>query len=186
MRLQLLELLANISDRLERFVLTVGRLSGWVVFLLIGVTIFDVITRRFLVLGSTKLQELEWHFHVILFMCCLGSAFLQDSHVRIEIFRTRLSPRTQHWIEFLGSVLLLLPFCALLIYFGTIFAVNSFIDGESSASATGLGYLWLIKLFLPAGFILLALSAITVALRNALRLFRPTGAVEAFDSGDKS
>ncbi|HAT35840.1 MAG TPA: C4-dicarboxylate ABC transporter permease [Rhodospirillaceae bacterium] len=158
-------------ERLEGFVAFAGKLAGWSIFLLIGVTIFDVITRRFLVLGSTKLQELEWHFHVILFACCLGVAVLRDAHVRIEILRPRFTPRTLDWIEFLGSAFLLLPFVGLVIWFGASFTYASFLDGESSASATGLGHRWLIKIFLPFGFALLGLAGISVAAKSALRLF---------------
>jgi TRAP-type mannitol/chloroaromatic compound transport system permease small subunit len=163
----------RIADRLDRWVSRIGLIAGWAVFGLIIVTVFDVVTRRLLVLGSTKLQEAEWHFHVILFACCLGFAVLRDAHVRIEILRHRFSPRARDWVEFLGSLCLMLPFCAIVIYYGTVFTVASFLDGEGSASATGLGHRWLIKLFLPFGFSLLALSGIAVTLRNAARLFVP-------------
>jgi TRAP-type mannitol/chloroaromatic compound transport system permease small subunit len=163
--------LAKISDGLERFVSFIGRAAGWVIFLLIGVTIFDVVTRRFLVLGSTKLQELEWHFHVILFICCLGFALFRDAHVRIEILRSKFDTRQQHWVEFLGTLILLLPFCGLVIYFGTLYTIDSFVDNETSASATGLGYRWLIKMFLPFGFLLLALGGIATIFKSAIKLF---------------
>ncbi|MDE0718889.1 MAG: TRAP transporter small permease subunit, partial [Rhodospirillaceae bacterium] len=57
------------------------------------VIIFDVVSRRFFVLGSTKLQELEWHLHTVLFIFCLGYAFLPNAHVRIDLFRSRISNR---------------------------------------------------------------------------------------------
>lgn len=158
--------LTRISEGLDRGVTLVGRMAGWVIFALIAVTVFDVITRRFFVLGSTKLQEMEWHLHAILFTLCLGFAFLKGAHVRIELISARFSDITRAWVELICCVLFLLPFCALLIWFGTGFAFDSFMDGETSSSATGLGHRWLIKIFLPIGFLLLAMSGLAIALRN--------------------
>ena len=60
-----MELLIKLSDRLDRLITRIGKVAAWAGLALVAVTIFDVVTRRFLVLGSTKLQELEWHFHVV-------------------------------------------------------------------------------------------------------------------------
>jgi TRAP-type mannitol/chloroaromatic compound transport system permease small subunit len=70
---------------IERF----GRIAAWACVALIFVTIFDVITREFsqsswgslrafsawqqTEFGSTKLQEVEWHLHTVLFLMCRGS-----------------------------------------------------------------------------------------------------------------
>ena len=130
-------------------------------------------TRRFLVLGSTKLQEAEWHFHVILFAFCLGYAYLKDAHVRIDLVREKLSERTQWWIEVAGCLLFLLPYCGLVIWFGINFTERSFATSEISASATGLTHRWLIKAVIPIGFTILALSGITTLLRKFVELFGP-------------
>ena len=94
-----MELLIKLSDRLDRLITRIAKVAAWAGLALIAVTIFDVVTRRFLVLGSTKLQELEWHFHVVLFALCLGFAYLKDSHVRIDLVRERLGERAQWWID---------------------------------------------------------------------------------------
>ncbi len=167
--------LPRLGATLDRLVETAGRLAGWIIFLLIGVTVFDVITRRFLVLGSTQLQELEWHFHAILFFCCLGYAYLKGAHVRIELFSQKFDEETRAWVEFLGGLFLILPFCGLLIWFGAEFVVDSWAEGERSASATGLGHRWAIKLFLPLGISLLALGVISAIIRNGIALLKFAG-----------
>ena len=58
---------------LSRIVMGIGRTGAWIAIPLMVIIIFDVITRRFLVLGSTKLQEGEWHLHAMLFLLCMGS-----------------------------------------------------------------------------------------------------------------
>ena len=149
----------------------VGRIGAWISVSLMIIIIFDVITRRFLVLGSTKLQEGEWHLHGVLFLLCLGFAYLKNAHVRISLVHERFSPRVQRWIEFVGCLVFALPYCAIVFYFALDFVERSWVVGEASDSATGLPYRWAIKGFLPAGMLLLGLAAIAVLLRKFVELF---------------
>ncbi|WP_299398085.1 TRAP transporter small permease subunit [Pelagibius sp.] len=168
-----MELLMRVSEGLDRIIVKVGKIAAWAGLLLILVTVFDVVTRRFFVLGSTKLQELEWHLHTILFAFCLGFAYLKDAHVRIDLVRENLSERTQWWIELAGCLLFLIPYCVLVIYFSIDYTYKSFVSNEVSASATGLTHRWIIKSAIPLGFTLLALSGVAVVLRKIVELFGP-------------
>jgi TRAP-type mannitol/chloroaromatic compound transport system permease small subunit len=168
-----MELLTRISEGLDRAIIKIGKVAAWAGLALIVITIFDVVTRRFFVLGSTKLQEAEWHFHVILFAFCIGYAYLKDAHVRIDLLREKLPERTQWWIEIAGILLFLLPYCGLVVWFGINFTERSFATSEISASATGLTHRWLIKAVIPIGFTILALSGIAILLRKIVELFGP-------------
>lgn len=165
--------LVKISDAIDKLLTRIAKVAGWAAIALMAITVFDVITRRFFVLGSTKLQELEWHFHTILFMFALGYAYLKDAHVRIDLVRERLPERAQWWLELLGCLLFLLPYCLLVTYFSYDFWERSFLQGEGSSSATGLPYRWAIKAALPLGFTLLGLAGLAVALRKIVELFGP-------------
>jgi len=168
-----MELLTRISEGLDRVIIKIGKVAAWAGLALIVITIFDVVTRRFFVLGSTKLQEAEWHFHVILFAFCIGYAYLKDAHVRIDLVREKLNERAQWWIEIAGILLFLLPYCGLVVWFGINFTERSFATSEISASATGLTHRWLIKAVIPIGFTILALSGIAILLRKIVELFGP-------------
>lgn len=168
-----MELLIRVSDGLDRVITKIGKIAAWAGLALILVTIFDVITRRFFVLGSTKLQEAEWHLHTILFVFCLGYAYLKDAHVRIDLVRENLKERTQWWLEILGCLFFLLPFCGLVVWFGIDFVERAYSTNEISASATGLTHRWLIKSTIPLGFTLLALAGIAIVLRKVVELFGP-------------
>lgn len=165
--------LVRISDGIDLLLTWVARIAAWAGVILIATTIFDVVTRRFLVLGSTKLQEFEWHMHVVLFGFLVGYAYLKDAHVRIDLIRERLSERTQWWLELIGCLVFLLPYCALVIYFSYDFTVRSYEVGEISASATGLTHRWIIKAVIPIGFSLLGLAGIAVVLRKIVELVGP-------------
>lgn len=168
-----MEVLIRASDVLNRIVRTAGKLFAWLSVPMIILILFDVITRRFLVLGSTKLQEMEWHLHAALFMMCLGFAYLQNSHVRIELLRERFPPRLKAWIELLGCAVFLISFCVLMIYFGVNFAHRSYVMGEVSSALTGLSHRWVIKSFIPIGIFFLLMAGLSVAFRNIVYLFGP-------------
>lgn len=168
-----MESLAKISEKIDQLLAGIGKVAAWAGVVLIGVTIFDIITRRFLVLGSTKIQEFEWHMHVVLFGLLIGYAYLKDTHVRIDLVRERLGERTQWWLEIIGCLIFLLPYCALVIYFSYDFTVRAFTSDEISASATGLSHRWIIKAIIPIGFSLLALAGLATIFRKVVELFGP-------------
>ena len=165
--------LLRVEGALSAATIWVGRIGAWISVPLMIIIVFDVITRRFLVLGSTKLQEGEWHLHGVLFLLCLGFAYLRNAHVRISLVHERFSPKTQRWIEFVGCLIFAIPYCGIVFYFATDFVERSWAVGEASDSATGLPFRWAIKAFLPAGMLLLGLAAIAVLLRKFVELFGP-------------
>lgn len=168
-----MDTLIKVSDALNRFVSAVGKLASWLAIPLMLVIIFDVVSRRFFVLGSTKLQELEWHLHAVLFLMCFAFAYVRDSHVRIELLRDRFSGRLKAWIEIFGMLFFLTPYCVVILYFGYDFVVRSYLSHEVSSALTGLTHRWIIKAFVPLGFGLLALAALSSVLRNLVYLFGP-------------
>ena len=134
----------------------------------------DVIGRRFINTSSVSLQELEWHLHTGLFMLCFGYGYVRDSHVRIELIRDALRPRTRAIIEMIGGILCVLPFCALVIYFGFDFVMRSYDNHEVSAATTGLTHRWIIKSTIPIGFGLLAMAGLSIFLKCYVFVFGPT------------
>ncbi len=174
-----MQFLFRLSNLFDRVVSTIGVAAAWITLPLILIIVFDVVTRRFLVLGSTKLQEMEWHLHALLFFLCIGWAYIKNAHVRIELVHERLPRRAQLWIEVLGCLFFLIPYCVIVFYHGVDWWERSWSIGEVSDSATGLPYRWVIKAALPIGFLLLFLSALTVLLRKVIQLFGPPNLAEA-------
>ena len=165
--------LVALEEFLSRIVMGIGRAGAWIAIPLMVIILFDVITRRFLVLGSTKLQEGEWHLHAMLFLLCMGFVYLKDGHVRIDLLRERMRSRTRSWVEFLGCLLFAIPYCLIVAWFSLDFVERSWDLNEASDSATGLPYRWAIKAFMPIGMFALLLAGIVVLLRRFIDLFGP-------------
>jgi len=158
--------LLNISSRLESILVTIGKLGAWLSLPLIAIIMFDIISRKFFVLGSTKLQEMEWHLHAALFLLALGYAYLKNSHVRIEVIRESFSTKLKAILEVIGVLIFILPYTGLIVWFGIDFVSRSYGMNEVSAALTGLSHRWIMKSFVPMGMAFLWLAGISVLLRN--------------------
>ena len=156
---------------LERGIGWLGAFVAWITLIpLIIVSVYDIVGRQFFNTGSTQLQELEWHFFLALVMLCLGSAYVADAHVRIDLVRDRLTPRGRAWIEVLGCISIIVPFCLLLIVYGGELALGALATGEHSRAALGLPMRWIIMSTLPFGGLLLLLAGLSIAVRNGAYL----------------
>ena len=167
----MIKILLSISASLEKIVSLFGKLGSWLAIPLITIIIFDIITRRFFVLGSTKLQEMEWHLHTSLFLLVLGYAYLKDAHVRIKIVREKYSVKVKAILETLGIIMFLIPYTLLVIYFGIDFVQRSFSLNEVSSALTGLSHRWIIKSFIPIGMFILFLAGVSLLLKNLIYIF---------------
>jgi len=175
----------RISDKLRAFVDWMGRFGSWFAVALILITVFDLAIRktgRFQIwlvenvgpiFNSTILQELEWHSHTVLFSLVLAYGVIWNTHVRVDLVRENLKFRTKAWLEFMGLTFFFLPFLSVLLYFASIYAYDSFMIGEISASLVGLPHRWIIKSVLAVGIFMTILSGIAVWLQMALVLFGP-------------
>lgn len=186
----------KLSDRLRTFVDRVGRFGSWFALPLVLVTAFDLGVRKTGIIqiwlvenvseyfGSTLLQELEWHFHTILFTLVLGFGYIWNTHVRVDLVRENLHFRKKAWIEFIGLNLFLIPYTVVIIYFAYVYAFDSWAInraadcawyecGEISASLVGLSHRWIIKSIMTFGFIIVLVAGIAVWLEMVTVLFGP-------------
>lgn len=163
-----------LSRRLEGISSFIGRSAVWLMLLLMLVIVTDVTLRRWFVIGSTKLQELEWHLHGALFLLTLGWAYSRNAHVRIELLSEKWGTRAAAYIEGSGCLLLLLPYITAVLIFGWDYVAYSLKYSEASASATGLPYRWIIKSVILLGFSVLGISALSRLFDSIIYLFGPS------------
>ena len=172
------------ADDIEAIASRIGEAASWL-FVPMAAIIFYDITQRTIVnnypsfldtvfaLPSAKMQEMQWHLHGALFMMALGFAYVKDAHVRIELVRDNMAPRTRVWIELLGAALFLFAYCAVMVRFGYNFAERAFTTGEMSSAPTGLTQRWIIKSALPLGFVILGMTGVSAVLRCLVYLYGP-------------
>ena len=175
----------KLSGRLRVAVDRVGRFGSWFILPLVFITCYDVILRklkffyvwvldnfgRLVIFESTILQELEWHMHTVLFTLVLGYGYIHNTHVRVDLVREKLSFRRKAWLEFLGTSVFLIPYTCIVIGFALIYAYDSFMMNEISASAVGLEQRWIIKSVLVAGLVFALVAGVAVWLQTVTVLW---------------
>lgn len=139
---------------------TVGRAVSWLTAVLVVLVCVDVAARYFFSASQIWMMELEWHLFSLIFLLGAGFALKHDRHVRVDLFYANFSAKDKAWTDLVGSVIFLIPWCILIIYFSFHYAYSSFLDGEGSPDPGGLPARYLIKFAIVIGIGLLLLQAI--------------------------
>jgi TRAP-type mannitol/chloroaromatic compound transport system permease small subunit len=149
------------SRRVDAWLVRIGRWVSWLWLVLLAIIVTNVVLRYAFGEGRIEFEEIQWHLYSAGFLLGFAYAYQADAHIRVDVLHERWPPRVRAWIELYGILLLLLPFIALILGYGTAFAVSSFRLGEVSQAPGGLPLRWLIKGVLPMGFALLLLAALS-------------------------
>ncbi|MBT4488153.1 MAG: TRAP transporter small permease subunit [Rhodospirillaceae bacterium] len=181
--------LVSVAHRMKIFVEFFGERGAYFILPLIIFTMLDVFGRKLTgsafdvqlwlvenvspMFQSTMLQEMEWHFHTALFSLVLGYGFTRNRHVRVDLFRMHMQTKMQAIIELIGTMFFMIPYTIVVIYFCFIFAYDSFVTNEISASLVGMSHRWVIKSVLGVGLVVGLASGIAVWLQTILVVFAP-------------
>ena len=167
--------LLKLADGIEAVLRRIADAGAWAFIACIAVIALDVVTRKFGFqvpgMGSTRLQELEWHLHAVLFCTWLGYAYMRNAHVRIDVFITHLSPRRKLWLELFGCLVFALPYLLVALPYAYDYSMLSYTQGESSDAPTGLPMRWVVKAFLTLAFVTTLAAVLAVAARCVVALF---------------
>ena len=162
--------LLAISNVIEIVLRLIAQATGWLMVVLTLVICFDILTRKIGFqlpdFGSTRLQELEWHLHTVIFSGWLGFNYYLNAHPRVDSLTQPLSHKTKAWMELVGCLIFALPYSYICAKFGIDFVRQSYMTHEgSTAGPIGLPETWIIKAFFVAGLFLLLAAVIGVTLR---------------------
>ncbi len=158
--------LLSLSRVIDAVSALIGRGIIWLIFLAILISAGNAIVRKTLNISSNAMLEIQWYLFAAVFMLGAGYAFLKNVHVRIDFVSSHLSARTRNWIDAIGIVLVLIPFCVLMIDFSWPLFVNAWKSGEMSQNAGGL-VRWPVMLFMPLGFALLLAQGVSELIKRA-------------------
>lgn len=145
-----------------------GKFVSWLVLVLVLLVSYDVSMRYLFSSGSIALQEMEWHLFAIIFLMGAAYTFKHDDHVRLDLFYQShfMNDYRRAWINLIGGIFMLMPFCLLIIYCAWPFVSLSYTSLEGSPDPGGLPYRWLLKIMIPASFTLLSLQGFGDILKN--------------------
>ena len=162
--------LDRLADRIDALSTAVGRAVAWCLLFMVLAEFALVLMRYVLGVGSVWLQESIPYAHAAVFMLAGAWTLSTDGHVRVDIFYADAAPRTKAAVDFLGALLLLLPFALTLLVLSWRYAGRSWAIFEGSRETSGMPAVFLLKSLIPLFAALLALQGLAQALRAALVL----------------
>lgn len=163
-----IEFINGLNDR-------IGRLAGWLATAMVLLICFDVVAKFFapkldIHYSNTAVFEMQWHIFALVFL--LGTAYTlrHDRHVRVDLFYSKFSPKGKAWVNLLGVIFFLMPFCLIVIETSITYVRNSFLMNEKSPDPGGLTHRYLIKGMIIVGFSLLILQGIALLFKSILTI----------------
>lgn len=155
---------------IDRFIAQLGATLAWLSILMMLVTCTVVFFRYGLSQGFIALQESITYLHASLFMLGVAFTLQRDAHVRVDIFYRDFSARTQAWVNSLGTLIFLMPFCIFTLVISWEFFMQSWRIAESSAEPGGIPAVFVLKLLIPLMSVTLFLQGLAELLRNLVLL----------------
>jgi len=161
-----------VASKLEFITRLIGRSVSWLCLLMVLVIGIVVVERYWMQSGSIRLQESVTFMHALVFMLAAAYTLAAGDHVRVDVFYGRMSPRAQAWVNFLGTLLLLLPFCVFLFWSSWDYVALSWQIRETSQEAGGLPFPFtpLLKSAIPLTAFLLLLQGLVMILRSVAEI----------------
>ena len=158
---KLVTFIDRISDK-------IGKGVGWLCTLMVLIVFYDTVMRYAFNKGNVALQEMEWHLFAVVFLIGAAYTLKEGGHVRVDILFIHFSKKTKAWVDLIGSLVFLLPFCFIIIYATQKFVGNSWAVREISPDPGGLPARYILKAMIPVGFVLLTIQGISEVGKNLL------------------
>jgi TRAP-type mannitol/chloroaromatic compound transport system permease small subunit len=168
-----MQALSALANRIDRFNTAVGRAVAWLALAIVLGQFALVVARYVFGFGSIWLTEAVIYAHAGLFMLAAAWTLRIGGHVRVDIFYADASPRVKAAVDYLGALLLLLPFTVVVLAFATPYAARSWAILERSQEVGGLPLVFVLKTLIPLFAVLLALQGVAQAIRAAQTLIGP-------------
>ena len=177
--------LIGISKAIDALNERLGRGVSWLVLAAVLIAAGNATTRKLFSLSSNAWLEAQWYLFSAVFLIAAGWTLLKSEHVKVDLVYGRLPRKAQLYIDVVGTLLFLVPFCLITIHLSWPIVVAKFQSAEVSNNTGGL-LLWPVWLLIPLGFSLLFLQGVSelikrIAVLNG-KLPDPADATDADDA----
>lgn len=157
-----------------RFLDRINRWCGqwfvsWLMLFIMGVVLFEVVTRRFF--GSPQIwtQEIITYLFCAHFVLALGYTLHYREHVNADVLTSLLPEKVQVALETIVYFLFIGLFLYIMTPTSLKFAERAWIYGERASTAFN-SPVYLVKALIPISLILLTIQTIAILLKNIIYL----------------
>ena len=155
------------NDRLQH---ALGLALSWLLLAMAIVTVTVVILRYGFNMGTIALQEGLVYLHACVFLMGAGVALGRDSHVRVDIFYQKMSPRNRDWVNALGIIVFLLPVSVIIGLSSWSYVQESWAIREVSPEPGGIPAVFVLKTLIPVSMLTLCIQGISLLITCSQRL----------------
>ena len=165
-----MEKLLKISRIIDAFNEMIGKITSWLVLVMVVIGGWNVIGRYLgrLIgsnLSSNAYIEAQWYIFDLIFFFGAAYGLKHNEHVRVDVFYSKWNPRRKALIEILGTIFFLIPFCILVIFYSWETIFNSWSILENSPDPDGLPR-YPIKTTIIISLALLILQGVSQIIKN--------------------
>ena len=143
---------------IDALLAAVGGFAALLVLGIIALIVLEMFSRTVLGISLAWAHEAStWLLTAFVF---LGGpyALIRGRFVRVDVIHARMSPRAKAIVDTTFSTVLMLALVITLFWLGGRFFLSSWAVGETSASGSWAGPVWLTKAMMPIGAALLVLA----------------------------
>lgn len=157
---EFLKTYVRVVDRFNRII---GRITMYLVFVLMGVLLYSSISKVFFLPANWTLEMAE--FIMVAYFMVGGPYSMQlDAHVRMDLLYGRWSPRTKAIVDTI-TIFLLLAYLGFMLYGGISSTSYALQYGETSYSSWS-PYMAPIKIAMTVGIFLMILQSISILIKD--------------------
>lgn len=140
--------------------------------------IIMVLAQLFVVFGryvfgwsATWLNEIVIYTYAAMFLLAAAHTLYSNRHVRVDIFRDRMSPLVKNTIELSGFYFFIIPICILLLWSSVSRSfVASWINFEGSRESDGLPIYFVFRTLVPVFATLLLAQGLANAIKTSHKI----------------
>ena len=173
------ETVARWAAGIDRWTDRLGRMTAWLTLGMVLLGSYNTVARYvdgyrgrhaeagevFFRFSSNAFLELQWYLFSLVFLLGAAYALRRDSHVRVDLLYGRLGRRGKAWIDLVGGLLLLLPFCLFALWVSWPSVHNSWTVWEMSPDPGGLPR-YPVKSVILVAFALLVVQGVSEVMKR--------------------
>jgi TRAP-type mannitol/chloroaromatic compound transport system permease small subunit len=168
------------TDAIDRFNQAIGTYVAYWAVIAVFVYYYEVLARYVFNSPTNWVHESMFLMFGMQYLYCGAYAYREDSHVRVDVFYAKLSPRGRAMADIVTSLFFFI-FTGTMFWTGMRFALDAIGVGEHSFTEWGVQY-WPVKLALPIGALLILLQGVSKLIKDVVFVLHgaaPTAAVPA-------
>lgn len=152
---------ANYIERLSKLG---AYLSGVLLVSLVGLILIEIFIRYFFDMSTMIADEYSGYLYLASIFLGLAYTFLKDGHIRINIVTSKLSEKSNSFIDIIASIITL-GVLSFVLYRTILFAYDSY-ELEMLSEAVSETPLYLTQIAMPVGVAMFILAVIAFIIRR--------------------